>query len=262
MNSTIFLKTKGGLCNRLRAIDSAIILSKKIDKKLIVIWENNNDLGANFKDLFEDIKNVKIVAQCPKKLSFFLKKKTWLKHLNSTLVLNTEITTLNIKLLFKSTTFLSELKTYRYIYFETEHAFLYPENFKMFKPLKVIQKIVNKNESLIGLHIRRTDHDFAKLNSPTELFIKTIKKELEQNPTTKFYLATDDLEIKSILMRMFKNKIITNNFELSRLSLNGAQNAVVDLFSLASCIKIYGSLGSSFSETAYHIGDNELILLK
>ena len=63
-------------------------------------------------------------------------------------------------------------------------------------------------------------------------------------------------------MRMFKNKIITNNFELSRLSLNGAQNAVVDLFSLASCIKIYGSLGSSFSETAYHIGDNELILLK
>ena len=57
MNSTIFLKTKGGLCNRLRAIDSAIILSKKIDKKLIVIWENNNDLGANFKDLFEDIKD-------------------------------------------------------------------------------------------------------------------------------------------------------------------------------------------------------------
>ena len=66
------------MCNRLRAIDSAIILSKKIDKKLIVIWENNNDLGANFKDLFEDIKNVKIVAQCPKKLSFFLKKKTLL----------------------------------------------------------------------------------------------------------------------------------------------------------------------------------------
>ena len=30
---------------------------------------------------------------------------------------------------------------------------------------------------------------------------------------------------------MFKNKIITNNFELSRLSLNGVQNAVVDLFS-------------------------------
>ena len=80
-------------------------------------------------------------------------------------MLNTEITTLDIKLLFKSTTFLSELKTYRYIYFETEHAFLYPENFKMFKPIKVIQEIVNKNESLIGLHIRRTDHDFAKLNS-------------------------------------------------------------------------------------------------
>ena len=262
MNSTIFLKTKGGLCNRLRAIDSAIILSKKINKKLIVIWENNNDLGANFNDLFEDIKDVKVVAQCPKNISFFLQKKTLLKLLNNMLVLNTEITTLNIKLLFKSKTFLSELKTYRYIYFETEHAFLYPENFKMFKPLKVIQKIVNKNEVLIGLHIRRTDHVSAILNSTTDLFINTIQKELKQNSTTKFYLATDDLEIKSILLRMFKNKIITNNFELSRLSLNGVQNAVVDLFSLASCIKIYGSLGSSFSETAYHIGDNELILLK
>ena len=247
MNSTIFLKTKGGLCNRLRAIDSAIILSKKIDKKLIIIWENNNDLGANFKDLFEDIKNVKIVAQCPKNISFFLQKKTWLKLLNKTLVLNTEISTLNIKLLFKSKTFLNELKRYRYIYFETEHAFLYPENFKMFKPLEVIRKTVNKNEVLIGLHIRRTDHVYAILNSTTDIFIKTIKKELEQNPTTKFYLATDDLEIKSILLGMFKNKIITNNFELSRLSLNGVQSAVVDLFSLASCIKIYGSLGSSCS---------------
>lgn len=250
------------MCNRLRAIDSAIILSKKIDKKLIIIWENNNDLGANFKDLFEDIKNVKIVAQCPKNISFFLQKKTWLKLLNKTLVLNTEISTLNIKLLFKSKTFLNELKRYRYIYFETEHAFLYPENFKMFKPLEVIRKTVNKNEVLIGLHIRRTDHVYAILNSTTDIFIKTIKKELEQNPTTKFYLATDDLEIKSILLGMFKNKIITNNFELSRLSLNGVQSAVVDLFSLASCIKIYGSLGSSFSETACHIGDNELILLK
>ena len=262
MNSTIFLKTKGGLCNRLRAIDSAIILSKKIDKKLIVIWENNHDLAANFNDLFEEIKNVKIVAQCPKMLRFFLKKKTFLKLLNNTLLLNTEITTLNVKLLFKSTTFFSELKAYKHIYFETEHAFLYPENFKMFKPLKVIQKIVNKNEVLIGLHIRRTDHVSAILNSTTDLFINTIQKELDQNQTTKFYLATDDLEIKSILLRMFKNKIITNNFELSRLSLNGAQNAVVDLFSLATCIKIYGSLGSSFSETAYHIGNNELILLK
>lgn len=250
------------MCNRLRAIDSAIILSKKIDKKLIIIWENNNDLGVNFKDLFEDIKNVKIVAQCPKNISFFLQKKTWLKLLNKTLVLNTEISTLNIKLLFKSKTFLNELKRYRYIYFETEHAFLYPENFKMFKPLEVIRKTVNKNEVLIGLHIRRTDHVYAILNSTTDIFIKTIKKELEQNPTTKFYLATDDLEIKSILLGMFKNKIITNNFELSRLSLNGVQSAVVDLFSLASCIKIYGSLGSSFSETACHIGDNELILLK
>ena len=250
------------MCNRLRAIDSAIILSKKIDKKLIIIWENNNDLGANFKDFFEDIKNVKIVAQCPKNISFFLQKKTWLKLLNKTLVLNTEISTLNIKLLFKSKTFLNELKRYRYIYFETEHAFLYPENFKMFKPLEVIRKTVNKNEVLIGLHIRRTDHVYAILNSTTDIFIKTIKKELEQNPTTKFYLATDDLEIKSILLGMFKNKIITNNFELSRLSLNGVQSAVVDLFSLASCIKIYGSLGSSFSETACHIGDNELILLK
>ena len=262
MNSTIFLKTKGGLCNRLRAIDSAIILSKKIDKKLIVIWENNHDLAANFNDLFEEVKNVKIVAQCPKMLRFFLKKKTFLKLLNNTLLLNTEITTLNVKLLFKSTTFFSELKAYKHIYFETEHAFLYPENFKMFKPIKVIQKIVNKNETLIGLHIRRTDHVSAILNSTTDLFINTIQKELDQNQTTKFYLATDDLEIKSILLRMFKNKIITNNFELSRLSLNGAQNAVVDLFSLATCIKIYGSLGSSFSETAYHIGNNELILLK
>jgi hypothetical protein len=49
----IYLRTFGGLCNRLRAIDSGVALARKYDRKLNVIWGVNSDLNISISDIFQ-----------------------------------------------------------------------------------------------------------------------------------------------------------------------------------------------------------------
>jgi hypothetical protein len=49
----IFLQPLGGLCNRLRTLDSVIDLCEKYERELTVFWVNNAALTAPFDELFE-----------------------------------------------------------------------------------------------------------------------------------------------------------------------------------------------------------------
>lgn len=48
----IYLKPVGGLCNRMRSIDSAIALCKAYQRDLTVFWTRDVSLNASFADLF------------------------------------------------------------------------------------------------------------------------------------------------------------------------------------------------------------------
>ena len=48
----IVIQPRGGLGNRMRAVDSAIALAEKLDKKLNVIWLLNSECNCKFQDLF------------------------------------------------------------------------------------------------------------------------------------------------------------------------------------------------------------------
>lgn len=43
---------EGGLCNRMRTIASAYALAQNTNRRLRVIWVVNDQLGADYKDLF------------------------------------------------------------------------------------------------------------------------------------------------------------------------------------------------------------------
>ncbi len=49
----IFLKARGGLCNRVRTLDSMISLCKKHRTDLTVLWPKDTALNCEFEDLFE-----------------------------------------------------------------------------------------------------------------------------------------------------------------------------------------------------------------
>ena len=49
----IIIQPIGGLCNRMRAIGSAMILAEKRGEKVTVFWKVAPELGCPFEELFE-----------------------------------------------------------------------------------------------------------------------------------------------------------------------------------------------------------------
>ena len=120
-----------------------------------------------------------------------------------------------------------------------------------------------ENFRKIGVHIRRTDNEWAIKNSPEELFFDAISKEIAHDNNCKIYLATDDNSLKKVFKDRFSEKVITNdNCVIERTSIEGMRQGVVDLFLLATSNIIYGSFWSSFSEEAAKIGKCELKIIK
>ena len=106
----------------------------------------------------------------------------------------------------------------------------------------------------IGLHIRRTDNAESIAKSPTSLFIDKVREEIDLHDDTKVFLATDSTAVKKEFTDAFATRIITPQEEACRDSISGIRGGVVDLWTLASTQRIYGSAGSSFSPMAASIG--------
>lgn len=109
----------------------------------------------------------------------------------------------------------------------------------------------------IGLHIRRTDHVIlAKRKgnfTSDKFFFNIISKELEINPDTKFYLATDNIDTQNIFITKYPNNIlIRHKIEKSDNSWRNTtlKDAGIDLYILSHCHHIEGSFHSSFSRIA------------
>ena len=69
-----------------------------------------------------------------------------------------------------------------------------------------------------------------------------------------FHPVTDSTEVKREFIAAFGSRIITPKEDACRDSISGIRGGVVDLWTLASTQKIYGSAGSSFSPMAASIG--------
>lgn len=116
---------------------------------------------------------------------------------------------------------------------------------------------------MVGVHIRGTGNAESISRSPTEMFERAIKTEIEKNPNAQFYLATDPAEEQQRLISIFGTRIIVNASKtLSRKTQQGMVDALVDLICLSRSAKIFGSYWSSFSETAAALGKTELIVLQ
>src|SRR5213080_179791 len=55
------LEPIGGLGNRMRAIDSALALARRLDTPLTVFWRRTADLDCAFRDLFEALPGALVV---------------------------------------------------------------------------------------------------------------------------------------------------------------------------------------------------------
>jgi hypothetical protein len=138
---------------------------------------------------------------------------------------------------------------------------------QFFVPVPNLQLIIDSYkgtlQNAIGVHMRRTDNAIAVDNSPTELFISAMHKEIAADPRIKFFLATDSPEEEHRLQLVFPNRVITHEKKnMRRDDPLAVKDAVIDLFLLSNCRKIIGSYWSSFTETAHALGSADICIIK
>ena len=244
----LIIQPIGGLCNRMRSINSAYKLAKLRKERLIVIWFHNEELGCSFESIFIPNPNIHLINISSK---FDIRKIFY--QIISQNIGNDDIRSNRTGCVLNET-FRSSLK--RRCYIATEEHFYPADSYELFRPLPELQRKIDAIISLfssytVGVHIRRTDNLPSIGKSSTTAFVSAMLKELENNPNTIFYVASDDESEESNLRNLFPDRILSNsNKELSRGSLQGMQDAVIDLYCLAATNKIIGSFYSSFTDIA------------
>ena len=244
----LIIQPIGGLCNRMRAINSAYLLAKERGDQLIVIWMINHELGCPFEELFQDTRKLKVINIRSK-----WNVRKVLYQLTSHFVDNETIRSHKGDGLLDAA--FRESLPHR-VYIATEEHFYPCHDYHLFiRTAEIAQRIDAMKQQLgtnaVGVHIRRTDNKPAMAKSSTDAFIHAMEREIAASPDTRFYLATDDLSEEETLRNRFPGKIISNETrDLSRDSIAGIKDAMLDLFSLAATDKIIGSYFSSFTDIA------------
>lgn len=246
----IIIQPSGGLCNRMRVINSGWRLARERQEKLLVLWNCNAELNCPFESLFRPVSEFKITSihsvADPRKLFHqktarnYLTNEEILAHRNPDGCLDPD--------------YVHALSGKTYIF--TWEWFYPSEDYHLFIPTASLQKRIDEmtaqfGSSCAGVHIRRTDNQPAIGKSSTDAFIQSMKKELEEDPRTCFYLATDDMTEEARLREAFPGKILSNQRRcLERDSIEGMHDALLDLYCLANTRKIIGSYFSSFTDIA------------
>lgn len=263
----IYFEVEAGLCNRLRGMAAAYFYAKDVGEPLTIIWKSDINCNLKFDSVFTldvDIPVKVINFDCMgtgpvKKLEHLINKCREARMKSKCAAVLWGRPDVDIGRMQKV---IGEGKS---VYLTTCHYWYEGEApfsiFKLKQPIaeKIEQMKRECGDNCVGVHIRRTDHRDCISNSPTEAFIREMKKEPED---TVFFVATDDEAERESLVKLFgKDRIKYNNgAELKRGTIQGMEAAVVDLYMLSKTRKILGSDGSSFTDTAGMIGEIQVIM--
>ena len=246
----LYIEPIGGLCNRLRAINSAVRLGVELDQKVVVLWNAKKELNCYFTDLFLPMDKISVVERKQRSAFSYLLK----RYLGSTYLKEEKVAQMK-----RQTGAISaaDLKEQRNIYFHTGYQFYHTSDYpELFQPVDSIAKRVEHIQSkwparMVGVHVRRTDNKNAIAVSTMDGFCHAMEQELQENPQTGFYVASDAKEVQNDLRARFGACVFfQESVPLTRSSRGGMEAALVDLLCLAATAKILGSYWSSFSDLA------------
>lgn len=138
---------------------------------------------------------------------------------------------------------------------------------ELFRPAQVVKDVIDSvtagfDSNTMGLHFRGTDNFRCKAFTTLEKFIACIDAKLETKPSTTFFLATDEIDIRRALVERYGKRIMYHENVLSRGSVEGMVGGAIDLYCLAATRGIIGSYWSSFSEIAAELGSIDLDVVK
>ncbi len=264
---------QGGIGNRMRALYSADRFCKENNLQLKVCWPLNRELNCRFETCFVKLPNLKnkktdftrFIEKGKRKSYLFICLLRLLEKLNIFRYFNDENGAKNISTYVLDCTagkikpaLITIMSTCTCFYWED-----YIEKFNndLFRLNNEMESLVRKETikftpHTIGVHIRRTDNVDSIEKSPTELFIARMEEEIQNNELTTFYVASDSVEVKQLLLDKFGHErvFLPQGGNLDRNSESGIVQAVVELYALSRTCKVLGSYWSSFSTTAAMLG--------
>ncbi|MCL1943147.1 MAG: glycosyl transferase [Candidatus Azobacteroides sp.] len=265
MSGKLTLVPVGGLCNRMRVIDSAFSLFKDKTTRVEIIWFKDWGMGCDFKALFDPITEFPNIFIKDAAISdYFLYDRPRNKNFRFPLLFqkfyfNKRIPEKEVFYQLKGGYDFSAIKESEKVYCAS-YLRLHPgdNRYKLFIPNHESRHRIETLTSLfhadtIGIHIRRSDNEQSIRFSPTELFVQRIGQEIKQNENVTFFLASDSEKVKDQFRELFGERIICTSDILARNSEEGIKNALVELYALSRTNKIIGSSSSSYSATAAEI---------
>jgi hypothetical protein len=233
----------GGLCNRLRVLASCLCLGYFWQIPVYMRWVPENTCKCFFEDIYQPV--------CETVEADTINR--WLAEETSQTLYVTKMT------LGAAWLYVQYLKTdvSRLAYDQKYLEII--RNIKLQPSLKTaIDHFMESNwhYPIIGVHVRRTDHNKSQYISSDERFLTTIEREANEG-APKFFLATDNGETQAKFKKRFGDRIITysQEFYSQNLRQTSMQTAAIDLYLLANTQKIIGSYDSSFSEYAADLGN-------
>lgn len=287
--SALTLVPLGGLCNRLRAILSAIALARDCEVSLQIVWLRDKGLNARFDELFVPMKDSPaaqdsgwpemVLTESSENFRYRVarKRNLWLPSLYQRLAFDTCMTDKDLLSILRQGLCDDDLKKAvrerlrGRALLQTGFGF-YPADdsltTRLFVPNEAVRHLIEERSKLltphtVGLHIRRTDNQASIAHSPLSAFEAAMEQEMKDNPETMFYVATDSSEVLTTLGKRFPIRYSTGTN--SRSSVEGMQEAVAELFTLISCERFHGSYWSSFSDmivAAHQAGTADIIYVE
>lgn len=249
------IAAQGGLCNRLRVLFGAIAVGRATQTKVRFVWHPDWQCEAYFDELFQTIESpwVQVVN------GTFLDRLSSHKELYLPQVLRLPFYRKQIKLFHpeRHGSLVQNLQKYKSLYINSgfQIAPFSTDEIKLLRPLPELQQRIetivrNFTDNMVGVHIRRSDNSWSTSVSTDEAFIQA----MEKYPSARFYIATDDEQVKWTMREHFKGRTLAEETDGRRDNAFSIGDAVVDLFCLAHTKRIIGSYWSSFSDMAAEIG--------
>lgn len=230
----ILVHLKGGLCNRLRTMLGFLYIARKRGERLKYVWKKDMACNGNFHDYFENMLGMEQTSE-----DFFKKNRGRVKiSYTGQAPFYTILTKYGEK---------GDIKLMETIMY----------NELRLKPA-MKKELHNRMEQFgiqncVGVHVRRTDHvQLAKKRTTTgptrdEEFFQFI----DAHGDSKVFFATDNPETQSTFKKKYGDRIqYHSNANMKGLRKTSLGSAIIDLYLLANCKTVKGSIYSSFSETA------------
>jgi len=266
----IELRVNSGLCNRMRAIASALALSKAAEQPLTVYWFHTSALDCSFARLFEPLDGAEVVEVQTGRLLRLFSRGAWrLRTAGRRRPYDLFLSGDKLQeMREEGADLVSAVAKAKRCGIETYgRCYDALPSFEDFKPRPELVREAERvfagigagsGGRVVGVHIRRGDNEASVQVSPLDLFLARMRRETKEYPQVRFFLATDDPACEQAVMAEFPGRVTVRDKDLSRTRTRGVQDALVDLLVLSKCPLILGSYWSSFSQTAAELGGGNL----